>query len=144
MKTQMAPEPPASAIDPEDVKQAVDRVLRSKHFVNAHKKKEFIKLICDFYLQGRAQELNEYILGYEVFSRDSTYNPSADPIVRVFAHEIRKKLESYYTNEGNNDPVRLEIPAGTYQPVFSRQASAPAPKTITNAQPAAAEPAVDR
>jgi cytochrome oxidase assembly protein ShyY1 len=120
MKTQTAEEP-ASTIKPEEVQEALDRILSSKYFVNAHKKKEFLRLICDFHLKGRASELNEYILGYEVFARDNAYNPSGDPIVRVFAHEIRKKLENYYKTEGSHDPIRLAIPAGTYQPVFTRQ-----------------------
>ncbi len=68
--------------------------------VNADKKQKFLRLICDYYLEGRAQELNEHLLGYDVFGRDSSYNPSNDPIVRVFAHEICKKLEAYYGNEG--------------------------------------------
>ncbi|MGA9769034.1 MAG: hypothetical protein WBV94_08335 [Blastocatellia bacterium] len=119
MNTRLAQQPP-SALDPEDVNQTLESILSSKHFVNAHKKKKFLRLICDFYIQGRAQELNEHILGYDVFGRDSSYSPSDDPIVRVFAHEIRKKLEAYYANEGAGDSIRLEIPAGSYQPVFTR------------------------
>src|SRR5262245_31486832 len=120
MKSRMAEEPD-SAIGPDDVRQALGRILASRHFVNAHKKKKFLKLICDFYVEGRAHELNEHILGYDVFGRDNSYNPSQDPIVRVFAHEIRKKLEEYYGKDGAGDPIRLEIPAGSYQPVFTRQ-----------------------
>src|ERR1051325_11048014 len=115
MKTRMAEQAP-STVEPDDGRQALESILNSRHFVNAHKKKKFLRLICDFYLDGRAQELNEHMLGYDVFGRGSSYNPSDDPIVRVFAHEIRKKLEAYYGNEGANDPVRLEIPAGRYQP----------------------------
>ena len=125
MKAQTA-EPMSASIEPDEVRQALEHLLWSKYFVNAHKKQKFVRLICDYYLEGRAQELNEHILGYDVFGRDSSYNPSNDPIVRVFAHEIRKKLEAYYANEGANDPVRLEIPAGSYQPVFTRQLPEPA------------------
>jgi hypothetical protein len=133
-----------SAIQPNEVKQTLDRILSSKYFVNAHQKKKFLHLICDFYLEGRAHELNEHILGYDVFGRDSSYNPSDDPIVRVLAYEIRKKLEAYYANEGANDPIRLDVPIGSYQPVFTRhkeavlearesarEISAPAPSQAT-------------
>lgn len=120
MKAQTA-EPIAPSIEPDEVRQSLENLLWSKYFVNAHKKKKFLRLICDYYLEGRAHELNEHILGYDVFGRDNSYTPSNDPIVRVFAHEIRKKLEAYYANEGAGDPVRLEIPAGSYQPVFTRQ-----------------------
>ena len=127
MKTRMA-EQGDSSFEPDDVRQALESILRSKHFVNAPKKKKFLRLICDFYLEGRAQELNEHMLGYDVFGRGNSYNPSDDPIVRVFAHEIRKKLEAYYGNEGANDPIRLDIPAGSYQPVFSRHLPEPEPQ----------------
>jgi len=104
-----------------EVNQTLERVLNSRYFVHAHKKRQFLSLICDFYIKGRAHELNEYVLAYDVFGRDSKYNPSADPMVRVVAHEIRKKLESYYQNEGANDDIRMELPAGSYQPFFHRQ-----------------------
>jgi hypothetical protein len=114
------------AIDNADVSQTLEKVLSSKYFVHAHKKRQFLSVVCDFYLKGRAHELNEYVLAYDVFGRDNTYNPSADPIVRVVAHEIRKKLESYYQNEGAGDAIRMELPAGSYQPVFHRQPLPPA------------------
>jgi hypothetical protein len=120
MKAQIA-ESASSGVAPDEVRQALDRLLWSKYFVNAHKKQKFLRLICDYYLEGCAEKLNEHLLGYDVFGRDNSYNPASDPIVRVFAHEIRKKLEAYYAREGAGDPVRLEIPAGSYQPVFTRQ-----------------------
>jgi len=118
-------------IDSADVCQTLEKVLSSKYFVHAHKKRQFLNVVCDFYLKGRAHELNEYVLAYDVFGRDNTYNPSADPIVRVVAHEIRKKLESYYQNEGAGDEIRMELPAGSYQPVFHRQILPP-PEEIKN------------
>src|ERR1044071_7791706 len=133
MKTRMAEQTP-STVEPDDVRQALESILSSKHFVNAHKKKKFLRLICDFYLEGRAQELNEHILGYDVFGRDKNYNPSDDPIVRVFAYEIRKKLEAYYSHEGADDAIRLDIPPGSYQPVFSRHLLEQAPELTESEQ----------
>src|SRR2546426_8162077 len=111
------------SVQPDEVRQSLDNILNSKYFVNAPKKKAFLRLICDFYLEGRAHELNEYILGYDVFDRDKTYEPSADPVVRVTAHEIRKKLEAYYQHDGIDDPFRLEIPPGSYEPIFTPHTS---------------------
>ncbi|MBO0800374.1 MAG: hypothetical protein J2P31_16255, partial [Blastocatellia bacterium] len=74
-----------------------------------------------------------------VFGRDSGYNPSADPIVRVVAHEIRKKLESYYQNEGAADEIRMELPTGSYQPVFHRR-QLPAVEEINKSE---AEPKIE-
>jgi hypothetical protein len=111
----------SESVEAAEVRQTLETILKSKHFVNAHKRKKFLQLICDYYLEGRAQELNEYTLAYDVFGRENGYNPSSDPIVRVVAHEIRKKLDAYYQTDGAKDAIRLEIPAGSYQPIFTRQ-----------------------
>ena len=108
-------------VEAAEVEQTLERILKSRYFVHAHKKQKFLRFICDYYLQNRAHELNEYVLAYDVFGRDQTYNPSADPIVRVVAREIRQKLETYYQKEGSGDDIRMEIPSGSYQPVFIHQ-----------------------
>ena len=109
----------------EEVRQLLERILCSRHFSNAPKKQKFLQLICEAYLDGRANELNEYLIGYEVFDRKETYDPALDSIVRVGAHEVRKKLEHYYKSEGKNDDILLEIPAGSYTPIFTRLRPAP-------------------
>jgi hypothetical protein len=103
----------------------MDRLLSNKRFANAPMKRRFIQLICKAYLDGRAEELNEYMIGCEVFGRNNSYNPALDPIVRVGAHELRKKLESYYKDEGKNDDILLDVPIGSYIPVFTRRTHAP-------------------
>jgi hypothetical protein len=116
----------------EDVEQVLSRVLSSKYFVHAPKKQKFLRLICDFYLNGRANELNEYLIGREVFDRDEGYNPASDPIVRVGAHDVRKKLDLYYKGDGANDEIRLDIPIGSYEPIFIRIHKDPAPSEQPN------------
>jgi hypothetical protein len=104
----------------EEVWQTLNRVLNSKHFANAPMKQKFLRLICDFHLNGRGAELNEYLIGREVFGRDDSYNPATDPIVRVGAHGVREKLALYYQREGASDEIRIEIPVGSYNPTFIR------------------------
>src|SRR5215813_15274814 len=112
----------------EEMKRALNRVLNSKHFVHAPMKQKFLRLTCDFHLSGRGAELNEYLIGREVFDRDDTYNPATDPIVRVGAHGVREKLALYYQREGADDELRIEIPIGSYEPVFIRTGQSPAPE----------------
>src|SRR5262249_18639541 len=104
----------------EEVRQLLERILGSRQFSNAPKKQKFLQLVCEAYLDGRASELSEYSIGYQVFDRNETYDPALDSIVRVGAHEVRKKLERYYKSEGKNDELLLEIPAGSYIPIFTR------------------------
>jgi hypothetical protein len=99
-------------------------------------KQKFLRLTCDFHLKGRGGELNEYLIGREVFDRDDSYNPATDPIVRVGAHGVREKLALYYQKEGLDDEFRIEIPVGSYEPVFIRtsQASAAEAAAVTSAE----------
>ncbi|HEY7180231.1 MAG TPA: hypothetical protein VIC84_02380 [Blastocatellia bacterium] len=120
----------------EEMRHALNRVLNSKHFVHAPMKQKFLRLTCDFHLKGRGGELNEYLIGREVFDRDDSYNPATDPIVRVGAHGVREKLALYYQKEGLDDEFRIEIPVGSYEPVFIRtsQASAAEAAAVTSAE----------
>jgi hypothetical protein len=107
-------------VNQEEVYQALERVLSSKYFVHAPMKQKFLRLICEYHLKGRGSELNEFLIGQEVFGRDSNYNPSTDPIVRVGAHGVREKLELYYQKEGLDDEIRMEMPVGSYNLCFVR------------------------
>src|SRR5262245_50629240 len=113
-------------ISPEEIRRALDRILNSRHFSQAPKKRKFVQLICDYHLAGRAKEINEHLIGLEVYERSDRYSPAEDPVVRVAAHDVRKRLEQYYLHEGRNDEVRLEIPIGSYEPVFKVASDAPA------------------
>jgi hypothetical protein len=113
------------SIPPEEIRRALDRILNSKHFSQAPKKRRFVQLICDYHLAGRAKEINEHLIGLEVYERNDRYSPAEDPVVRVAAHDVRKRLEQYYLHEGRNDDVRLEIPVGCYEPVFKLASDVP-------------------
>jgi hypothetical protein len=106
------------SVPPEEIRRTLDRILNSRHFSQAPKKRKFVQLICDYYLAGRAKEINEHLIGLEVYERRDRYSPAEDPVVRVAAHDVRKRLEQYYLHEGRKDEVRLEIPIGSYEPVF--------------------------
>lgn len=112
-------------IPPEQIKEIVERILNSKHFSHAPKKRKFVQMVCDYYLAGRADELNEYLIGREVYERNDHYSPTEDPVVRVGAHDVRKRLEQYYQHEGQQDEIHLEIPLGSYGPTCRRVSSGP-------------------
>ncbi|MBL8203700.1 MAG: hypothetical protein JNM09_05675 [Blastocatellia bacterium] len=122
-----------AVISAEEIRHALTTIVQSKYFAHAPKKQKFLQCICEYHLQGRATNLNEYLIGCEVFDKGPNYHPSADPVVRVSAHDVRKKLEMYYQNEGRNDPIRMAIPIGTYVPVFTRVEAPPVTKLETPA-----------
>jgi len=107
-------------ISPFEKREELRRILGSKRFQKAEKKARFLEFVTEQTLLGNAEKLNEYLIGIEIYERGEDFNPQADPIVRVQAHQIRGLLARYYEEEGRRSPVRLELPAGHYIPLFSR------------------------
>ena len=69
-------------------------------------------------MAARASGIKEQVLGLEVFDRGHDFNPRLDPIVRVQARNLRSRMAKYYDGPGKYDPIRIELPKGTYIPVF--------------------------
>ncbi|GGH05695.1 hypothetical protein GCM10011586_22350 [Silvibacterium dinghuense] len=63
------------------------------------------------------------MIGIEVFRRSSDYDTATDPIVRVTAGEIRKRLAQYYQEPDHHRELRIELPLGSYMPVFMEPAA---------------------
>jgi len=109
-----------SEISAAEIRQEVDNIVRSDHFRNSEKLSIFLRYICTKYIEGTAGQLNEYLLGLEVFERKPGFSPSEDSIVRVRAHELRRRLKEYYAAQGQTSRIRITLPKGHYAPEFVR------------------------
>ncbi len=76
----------------------------------------FLRFVIDQTLLGRPELLKERTLGIEIFGRDADYDTASDPIVRVTATEIRKRIAQYYQEPGHETELRLSLPSGSYVP----------------------------
>jgi TolB-like protein len=79
-------------------------------------------------LAGDLGSSKECLIGMHIFGRRPDYDPATDPIVRVEARRLRRKLADYYANGGQNDPVRIDVPKGAYRPVFEPHPAEPLEK----------------
>jgi serine/threonine-protein kinase len=71
-------------------------------------------------LAGDSEDLKEYTVGVEVFDRTPDFDPRADSIVRVEARRLRSKLRKFYEeSEPGEHRLRIELPEGSYVPVFA-------------------------
>lgn len=102
----------------EAVRGELGRLLASAEFVASDRLKEFLRFVVEHRLAGRADSLKAYTIALEVFGRDSTFDPQTDPVVRMEASKLRRRLERYYLGAGRDDPVRIDIPKGGYAPTF--------------------------
>lgn len=115
----------APAPNEEQVRAALARVLASGEFQGSDRLCRFLRFTVDSRLRGQQEHIKEYLIGREVFDRNGDYDPRIDPIVRVEARRLRKKLDEYYAGAGASDPVRIDFPKGSYVPVFAEPAATP-------------------
>src|SRR5215207_5674009 len=123
---------PPPAKDPDKCARAqLERVLTSVTFRQVDRLKRFLNFTVSEALAGRGDQLKEYVIGVQVFDKDSSFDPRADPIVRVQARRLRARLVRYYREEGGTDALVIELPKGGYAPVFkNRDASGPGRRSI--------------
>jgi hypothetical protein len=105
-------------ISAEQKRATLDAVLRSSTFSRADQLKSFLKYVCEMELEGRGNELTEYLIGVEALGRPSNYSPGDDSAVRNRAFALRKKLQEYYEQEKPDSSIRIEIHKGSYCPHY--------------------------
>jgi hypothetical protein len=111
--------------DESEVRREIEHVLSSSVFRGSKRCHDFTNYVCVKTLQGASGTLKERTIAIDVFGRRRTEAFGDDNIVRVGAREVRKRLALYYAGEGAEDPVRIDLPTGTYVPVFRYQPEKP-------------------
>src|SRR5438094_763605 len=94
------------------------RIQGSAGFARSERLSRFLRFVAEETHEGRGARLKEYTIALEVYGRSPGYDPQVDSLVRVQAAQLRSRLEQYYAGEGQQDPVRIEIPKGGYQARF--------------------------
>jgi len=102
----------------ETIRGQLEAVLGSPLFVRAERQSRFLRHVVECALAGDTGGLKESRIGVSVYGRKEDYDTRADPIVRVEAARLRSKLREYYEANGRNEPIRFEIPKGSYAPSF--------------------------
>lgn len=97
----------------------LNRILSSKGFRRADRLKRFLTFTVNETIAGHGELLKEFVIGVEVFEKGPKFDPRSDPIVRVQARRMRGQLANYYSEEGQNDEILIELPKGCYTPIFT-------------------------
>lgn len=128
-----------SVMEPGEMSQLVERICSSRHLRRSQRLSAFLTFICAETLSGNRDTICEQIIGQRVFGRAADYDPTSDNIVRVEASQLRKRLESYFADEGLNESVIIRVPRGGYVPVFepAPRVEAPLPVPADPLPPAA-------
>jgi hypothetical protein len=127
---------PPSVHDNEVVLAQLERIVESPAFRYSKRYPRFLRFIVEQTLLDHANRLKERLLGIEVFDRVPDYDLATDPIVRVAAGEIRKRLAQYYVESGHENELRIQLQAGSYVPEFHAPQTANGYESASNQTPA--------
>lgn len=113
----------SGGVDPaaSEIRDALARVLTSRTFEASRSLSRFLRFVVEETLEGRADQLKEFVVAVKVYGRKDDFNPKDHSLIRVEASRLRTRLETYYSTEGREDSILIRVPKGGYVPVFERR-----------------------
>ena len=100
------------------VRGQLDRIISSPDFVTGKKLAQFLSYVVAQRLNDHTDKITQYAIATEALGYGKAFDPTSVPNVRVLARRLRRALGEYYITHGSQDPIRIEIPKGSYTPVF--------------------------
>lgn len=99
-------------------REHLDKILASPAFANAERMRRYLKFIVEHALSSPNESLKEIAVGMALYAGNGDFDPRTTAVVRVDATRLRAKLLEYYSSEGAADPIVIDLPKGSYSPVF--------------------------
>ena len=100
--------------DREQYSKQIDRLVASRTLHGSESLCRLLKYLAQYAMDHPGTPLKEYQIATEVFGRRADFDPQSDSTIRVQAGRLRAKVAEYYAAEGENDPVVVELPKGSY------------------------------
>ena len=100
----------------EVLEQTLQRICISAEFAKAGRAKDILQFIVRHSLAKPGIGLSEREIAAEVLESPDDWDPKVDPSIRITVGRLRAKLERYYVLSSDSDPVRIELPKGSYVP----------------------------
>ncbi len=119
------------------VEGLLEDILGSAPFRTSRQCQDLLRYIVEHSLAVSDGSLRERIIGIEVFGRSPDYDTAEDPVVRLRAADVRKRLAQYYQAKSEPGEWKIEIPTGSYKAQFhpSEIPLARVPVAVSSTQP---------
>ncbi len=102
-----------------EIRAELERILASPAFATSRRCRDFLRHVVERALSGQAESLKERTIAVNLFGRPADSDLEKDSTVRVCASHVRRRLAEYYRpSTGDDTHWRIELPAGSYAPVF--------------------------
>ncbi len=129
------------------LREQANKIVQSGTLGRSRSYARLLEFLVDCAAGGRTPK--ELEIAMEAFGRGADFDPSQDSMVRVYAHNLRQKLEHYYATAGRGERAQLTLARGEYRVSLAANgeagdgaAAAPAnaPRVEAPAAPAVAVP----
>jgi hypothetical protein len=102
------------------VKKALEEMAGSVPFRTSRQCQDLLRYIVLHSLSGEDELLRERMIGVEVFGRRPDYDQAADPVVRIRAADVRKRIALFYeATDAATRQVKIAIHSGSYKASFA-------------------------
>jgi hypothetical protein len=100
-------------LEQELIREQAQKIERSGALGRSRSYARLLEFLVESSLGGRTPK--ELEIAMEVFGKGADFDPSQDSMVRVYAHNLRQKLEHYYATEGRAEARQLTLARGEYR-----------------------------
>ncbi|MGE0231231.1 MAG: hypothetical protein AB7O39_04545 [Flavobacteriaceae bacterium] len=97
---------------------AVEQIASSAAIGSGSRLPALLRYVVIEELEGRGDRLKAYTIGTDVCGKSAGFDPQSDSSVRVEMGRLRKALGDFYRFEAPANLVVIDIPVGTYRPLF--------------------------
>ena len=109
---------PESDAERQQVREQLHRLLASHSFQSSKRYPNLLRFVVEQTLEGHEDQLKERSLGVQVFQRSPDYDTNQDPVVRLSAAEVRKRIALYYQQPQHQHELVIGLNSGSYIPFF--------------------------
>jgi hypothetical protein len=95
------------------LREQAQRIVQSGALGRSRSYARLLEFLVECAASNRAPK--EVEVAIEVFGRGPDFDPSQDSMVRVYAHNLRQKLEHYYATVGRGERDQLTLARGEYR-----------------------------
>lgn len=100
------------------IRDELERILASASFAGSPMLAAFLRYVVEETLAGRADRLKAYTIAVGALARAENFDPNENPLVRVQARRLRQALRRHYETTAATSIVRIDLPLGSYVPLF--------------------------
>ncbi len=116
-------------VENDNIERYLKKICEDKHFASYQRYKDLLTFIVTESINGR--HVKEFNIAVKIYGENISEDKS-DGRVRVYMHNLRKKLNSYYEESGRDDQIIFVLEKGSYNIKFTERLakSEPTPKSV--------------